>query len=492
MSVLFSHWILQFCCPYFKGCSAGDIVKIFRDCWFQELVNGRSIDADHILSKLRDQSIVTSLEHDVAHLFDSGANQIQSELGERAIPKSFWGHEAIKTRLRNAVMGPFEGKNTRLYRSLGIETCSGVLISGPPGSGKSLLAQWLIWEGRQYFKSVTVSCADLVNKVVGESEQKIAQLFALARKMAPCFLLLDNLDIILGQGVREKAVVENHTSSPATDSRGHAKSGSWRRSRDGAPRAHQRMERGRSGPKDRMASSRAIDAIRRAEREKAKARSRKGLNPSSPLVGPSVGGSTISDERRGAGQHSSRTSHAALDRLLSTLLVEIDGLQSHSRAIIGGGARGSSAGTAEKAGHCDAVIVVATAVDPTLLDRSLTRAGRLEEHVRLGLPDAAQRIELVRHLLPAGVLASPNDADGCDECECGAGAAIVEAVASALDGLSPAQIEVRIQEAGTDVIRDLLHGGTGDPLPPPGPALDKKMVLLLKEKLKGLSSSISN
>ncbi len=42
----------------------------------------------------------------------------------------------------------------------------GILISGPSGSGKSALAQWLMRERRSKYRSVAVSCADLVHKVL--------------------------------------------------------------------------------------------------------------------------------------------------------------------------------------------------------------------------------------------------------------------------------------------------------------------------------------
>ena len=41
-------------------------------------------------------------------------------------------------------------------------------------------------------------CAELVHKVVGETELRVSRVFAAARKLAPCFILLDNLDTVLG------------------------------------------------------------------------------------------------------------------------------------------------------------------------------------------------------------------------------------------------------------------------------------------------------
>jgi SpoVK/Ycf46/Vps4 family AAA+-type ATPase len=79
---------------------------------------------------------------------------------------------------------------------------------------------------------------------------------------------------------------------------------------------------------------------------------------------------------------SSRTAHAALDRVLSTLLVEMDGIQKHLHPV-----KTPKEDTSTISGS---VIVIATTSNGMLIDRALKRPGRLEEHVTLSSPDAHQ------------------------------------------------------------------------------------------------------
>eukprot|EP01035_Chromulina_nebulosa_P019896 gene19896-25851_t len=68
---------------------------------------------------------------------------------------------------------------------------------GSSGCGKTTLALKLGYSMRDSHKFISISCADLVHKVVGESEKMISSIFTSARKIAPCFLLLDNIDSII-------------------------------------------------------------------------------------------------------------------------------------------------------------------------------------------------------------------------------------------------------------------------------------------------------
>jgi len=199
--------------------------------------------------------------------------------------------------------------------------CTGIIIHGPSGTGKTALAHWLVEQSQLPF--VSISCADLIHKAVGDSERAIASIFEAGRRSAPCFLILDNIEMIVGL---------------------------------------------------------------------------------SPL-----------DCRESIGARRGRTSHAALDRVLSTLLAEIDGLARKQTRKEGGG-------TGRKFPHhsSGAVIVVATTSDISQIDRYMTstliriymsrpfrepmftaflrrallRPGRLEVHVALVMPSTAEQTAL--------------------------------------------------------------------------------------------------
>jgi transitional endoplasmic reticulum ATPase len=85
-------------------------------------------------------------------------------------------------------------EDPELVRKFGVEPPSGLLLAGPPGTGKTTIARVFAAEVRSSFYSV--SAADLTSKWVGESEQRVQSLFARARDNAPSIIFLDELDAI--------------------------------------------------------------------------------------------------------------------------------------------------------------------------------------------------------------------------------------------------------------------------------------------------------
>jgi len=84
--------------------------------------------------------------------------------------------------------------------TLSSRLCSGAIVSGPSGTGKTNLCYWMGLQMRHLgVKFMSVSSADIIDKLVGESERRVAKIFEAARSMAPCFLLFDNIDTILGK-----------------------------------------------------------------------------------------------------------------------------------------------------------------------------------------------------------------------------------------------------------------------------------------------------
>jgi transitional endoplasmic reticulum ATPase len=88
-------------------------------------------------------------------------------------------------------------EDPELARNFGIDPPSGLLLGGPPGTGKTTIARVLAAEARCSFYSV--SAADLTSKWVGESERRVQTLFDRARDNAPSIVFLDELDAIAGR-----------------------------------------------------------------------------------------------------------------------------------------------------------------------------------------------------------------------------------------------------------------------------------------------------
>jgi len=104
------------------------------------------------------------------------------------------GLESTKQALQEMIVWPVLHKDK--FDILGINPPGGVLLYGPPGTGKTLLASAVAHETRSNFMSVAIS--DIVKGYVGESEKAIAQVFAMARRAAPCVLFFDEFQAMFG------------------------------------------------------------------------------------------------------------------------------------------------------------------------------------------------------------------------------------------------------------------------------------------------------
>jgi transitional endoplasmic reticulum ATPase len=86
-------------------------------------------------------------------------------------------------------------QNPDLGRQLGVAPPAGALLYGPPGTGKTTIAKALATEVRASFYEQ--SAADLLSKYVGESEERVARLFARARENRPSIIFIDEIDALL-------------------------------------------------------------------------------------------------------------------------------------------------------------------------------------------------------------------------------------------------------------------------------------------------------
>ena len=84
-----------------------------------------------------------------------------------------------------------------VFEKVGIEPLKGVLLYGPPGCGKTLLAKAVAGETKAAFIKVTAS--ELVQKYIGEGARMVRELFQLARSKAPSIVFIDEIDAVGGR-----------------------------------------------------------------------------------------------------------------------------------------------------------------------------------------------------------------------------------------------------------------------------------------------------
>ena len=125
------------------------------------------------------------------------------------------GLEDVKRELQEAVEWPM--KYPGLYDKLGHKMPRGILLHGPSGTGKTLLAKAVATQSEANF--ISVRGPELLSKWVGESERGIREIFKRARQSAPCVVFFDEIDSIApirGAG-GENAVTERVVSQLLTE-----------------------------------------------------------------------------------------------------------------------------------------------------------------------------------------------------------------------------------------------------------------------------------
>jgi ribosome biogenesis ATPase len=147
--------------------------------------------------------------------------------GFATVPDVTWSDigalHATRSELHMAVVQPI--RRPEIFRAVGIDAPAGVLLWGPPGCGKTLLAKAVANESQASF--ISVKGPELLNKVsissilsscrkkelivfvqyVGESERAVRQVFARARASSPCIIFFDELDALVPR--RDDALSES-------------------------------------------------------------------------------------------------------------------------------------------------------------------------------------------------------------------------------------------------------------------------------------------
>ncbi|HKM51260.1 MAG TPA: CDC48 family AAA ATPase [Candidatus Bathyarchaeia archaeon] len=136
------------------------------------------------------------------------------------IPQVKWtqvgGLKQVKQELIEAVEWPI--KKPEVFKKMGINPPRGILLYGPPGSGKTLLARAVATESEANF--ISIKGPEIFSKWVGESEKAIREAFRKGRTAAPAIIFFDELDAIVprrGLGYADSGASERVISQLLTE-----------------------------------------------------------------------------------------------------------------------------------------------------------------------------------------------------------------------------------------------------------------------------------
>ncbi|CUS10441.1 unnamed protein product [Tuber aestivum] len=142
-----------------------------------------------------DERVAKALESISKGVDMNAATQVANEIvvkGDEVHWDDVAGLDAAKLALKEAVVYPFLRPD--LFSGLR-EPARGMLLFGPPGTGKTMLARAVATESKSTFFSISAS--SLTSKYLGESEKLVRALFALAKAMAPSIIFVDEIDSLL-------------------------------------------------------------------------------------------------------------------------------------------------------------------------------------------------------------------------------------------------------------------------------------------------------
>ena len=202
------------------GFVGADIMAVCREAAMSALrryLPKIDLESEVIDPELLEQIEVTKedFEDALKEILPSGIREVFVE-----VPNVPWdqvgGLDDLKQQLNEAVEWPIS--NPTIFTRMGITPPKGILLYGPPGCGKTLLARAVATESQANF--ISIKGPELLSKWVGESEKAIREIFRKAKMASPCIIFFDEFDSIApsrGRHTSDSGVTEKVLSQFLTE-----------------------------------------------------------------------------------------------------------------------------------------------------------------------------------------------------------------------------------------------------------------------------------
>lgn len=170
---------LQEIASFTHGFVGADLLSLIKQAAF------RSIESK------RDMVTMVEIKYALNHVTPSALRELSI-----SVPKTKWSHiggyDDVKAHLIEAVIWPI--KHEREFATMHVDPPKGVLLYGPPGCSKTMMARAAATESSMNF--IAVKGPEVFSKWVGESEQAIRTIFQKARQASPCIVFFDEIDAL--------------------------------------------------------------------------------------------------------------------------------------------------------------------------------------------------------------------------------------------------------------------------------------------------------
>jgi transitional endoplasmic reticulum ATPase len=180
-----------------KGYTGADLAALCREAamkCIRRILPSIDFNEEKLSPEILDQLVVTMRDFLEAYkeITPTALREVEIET-----PNVAWddigGLEDVKQKLVESIEWPI--RYAERFEKLGIKPPKGVLLYGPPGCGKTLLAKAVATESEANF--ITIKGPEIYSKWVGESERAIREVFRKARQAAPCVIFLDEIETLI-------------------------------------------------------------------------------------------------------------------------------------------------------------------------------------------------------------------------------------------------------------------------------------------------------